>query len=161
MNLGDENGQLELKSELLDTNDIDYLLEEDRKKIEQLSEEDKLKAQVVQRFKGQQLIEKDHPLQDVPLTDIFPYLRICKCRKKKQTDEKEESDEEELTRSKAQEAKEMKHKLLREYSQAALSLDGEASYTDLCKELDRVHNDRFKQDKQWWRTTMTESTSSD
>ena len=34
MNLGDENGQLELKSELLDTNDIDYLLEEDRKKIE-------------------------------------------------------------------------------------------------------------------------------
>ena len=57
MNLGDEDGQLELKSELLDTNDIDYLLEQDRKKIEQLSEEDKLKAQVVQRFKGQQLVE--------------------------------------------------------------------------------------------------------
>ena len=40
------------------------------------------RAEQMRIYEGQQLVDKDHPLKDAPLTGIFPYLRICKRGKK-------------------------------------------------------------------------------
>ena len=64
------------------TGTIDQLLMADRKKIGERSGQDRAEDERLRILKGQKLVDKDHPLQDAPLTDILPFLRRCQCKKR-------------------------------------------------------------------------------
>ena len=64
--------------------------------------------------KGMRLVEKDHPLRNARLVDIFPYLR-CFCRYKQDLFENKDGSDDEIDPIAEAEARERKELLLKEY----------------------------------------------